>query len=109
MDEKAGEFDYAPFGIIGLETALGLSLGLVQEGTLSLAALLRKLGSNPAAIMKLNKGTLAAGADADITLIDPDLAWTVAASEFKSKSRNTPFDGWKLKGKAVRTIVGGKL
>ncbi len=109
LDEKSGEFDYAPFGIVGLETALGLTLRLVEEGVLSIAEAIRKLASNPASILKMGKGTLAAGSDADITIIDPRLEWTVDASQFKSKSKNTPFSGWKLKGRAVQTIVGGKL
>jgi dihydroorotase len=108
-DEKSGEFDYAPFGIVGLETALGLTLKLVDEGVLSLTAAVRKLSTNPAAILKIGKGTLAVGADADITIIDPIAEWIVDASQFKSKSRNTPFDGWKLKGKAVQTFAGGRL
>lgn len=108
-DEKSGEFDYAPFGIVGLETAVGLTFKLVHEGVFSPADAVRKLSLNPATVLKLNKGTLSVGADADITIIDPDAEWTVKAAEFKSKSRNTPFDGWKLKGKAVRTIVGGKV
>jgi dihydroorotase len=108
MDEKSGEFDFAPFGIVGLETSLGLTLQLVQEGVLSLSVAIQKLTTNPASVMKLSKGTLSIGAAADITIIDPDLAWTVDASQFKSKSKNTPFNGWKLKGKAVQTIVGRK-
>ena len=108
MDEKSGEFDHAPFGIVGLETALGLSLKPAAEGRLSLSDLLRKLSVNPAAILKINKGTLSTGAEADITIIDPNIEWMVDASQFKSKSKNTPFNGWKLKGKAVRTIVGGE-
>ena len=109
MDEKAGEFDYAPFGIVGLETSLGLTLKLVDENVLSLSEAIRKLSVNPAAILKIDKGALAAGSDADITIIDPGAAWTVDSSRFKSKSRNTPFNGWKLKGRAVRTIVGGRI
>ena len=109
MDEKSGEFDYAPFGIVGLETALGLTLKLVQEGVFSMTEVIRKLSVNPALILKLEKGTLSVDADADITMIDSNEDWTVDASQFKSKSKNTPFDGWKLRGKAVRTIVGGKL
>jgi dihydroorotase len=108
-DEKSGEFDYAPFGIVGLETALGLTLNLVCEGALSLVEAIRKLSVNPAALLKIGKGTLSAGADADITIIDPNLEWTVKASEFKSKSKNTPFDGWKLKGRAMQTIVAGRI
>ncbi len=109
MDEKSGEFDFAPFGIVGLETALGLTLRLVDEGVLSLSEAIRKLCSNPASILKSNKGSLAVGSDADITIIDPNAEWTVNAAQFKSKSKNTPFNGWKLKGKAVQTIVGGAL
>lgn len=109
LDEKSGEFDYAPFGIVGLETALGLTLKLVEEGIISLTELVRKLSLNPATVFKLDKGTLAIGADADITIIDPNLEWNVDASLFRSKSKNTPFNGWKLKGKAIQTIVGGRL
>jgi dihydroorotase len=109
MDEKSVEFDYAPFGIVGLETALGLTFKLVQEGTLALSGAIAKLSINPATILTLGKGTLSVGVDADITIIDPDIEWTVDASQFRSKSRNTPFNGWKLKGRAVRTIVGGKI
>jgi dihydroorotase len=109
MDEKSGEFDYAPFGIVGLETVLGLTLKLVDEGILSLAEVIRKLSVNPALILKLNKGMLTVGADADVTIIDPNIEWLVDASRFRSKSMNTPFNGWKLKGRAVLTIVGGKI
>jgi len=108
-DEKSGEFDYASFGIVGLETALGLTLNLVCEGALTLTDAIRKLSANPASIMKLNKGTLTAGADADITIIDPAEEWVVDSSQFKSRSKNTPFNGWKLKGRALQTIVGGKI
>ncbi len=108
-DEKSGEFDYAPFGIVGLETALGLSLKLVNEGVLSLNDLVRKLSLNPAATLKLPKGTLSVGSDADITIIDPALEWTVDTNQFRSKSKNTPFNGWKLKGRAVQTVLGGKV
>jgi dihydroorotase len=109
MDEKSGEFDNAPFGIVGLETALGLTLKLVQEGILSMTEAIRKLSLNPASILKLNKGSLSIGADADITIIDPNVAWTVDSMKFKSKSRNTPFNEWQLKGRAEQTIVGGRL
>lgn len=109
MDEKSGEFDYAPFGIVGLETALALSLRLAGEDVLSIAEVIRKLSINPASVLKLNKGALSVGADADITVIDPDAEWTVNASQFKSKSKNTPFNSWKLKGRAAQTIVGGKV
>ena len=107
-DEKAVEFDAAPFGIVGLETAVGLSLRLVNEGLLSLTDLITRMSLAPARIIKSGGGTLSAGSAADITIIDPELEWTVDASQFRSKSRNTPFDGWKLKGRAVRTIMGGR-
>jgi dihydroorotase len=107
-DEKAVEFDAAPFGIVGLETAVGLSLKLVQDGVLSISDLITRMSTAPARMINVSKGTLSVGADADITIIDPDIEWTVDASQFKSKSRNTPFDGWKLRGRAVQTIVNGK-
>ena len=108
MDEKSGEFDYAPFGIVGLETSLGLSLTLVQDGVLSMQQLVERMSTAPAKIIKSGGGTLSAGSIADVTIIDPNAEWTVNAAEFKSKSRNTPFDGWKLKGKAIQTIVRGR-
>ncbi len=109
MDEKSGEFDFAPFGIVGLETALGLTLKLVEEGVLSLTEAVRKLVTNPASILRIGKGTFSLGVEGDITIIDPKVEWIVDASQFKSKSRNTPFNGWKLKGKAVQTVVGGRI
>jgi dihydroorotase len=108
MDEKTVEFDAAPFGIIGLETAVGLSWKLVQDGVLTVPELIRRMSSSPASILRVGRGTLSVGADADITIIDPNAEWTVKASEFRSKSRNTPFDGWTLKGKAAYTILGGR-
>lgn len=107
-DEKAGEFDQAPFGIVGLETSLGLSLQLVRDGVLSLSDLVVKMSANPAKILKLDSGALSVGAVADITIIDPELEWIVDAKQFASRSRNTPFDGWKLKGRAIETIIGGR-
>jgi dihydroorotase len=73
-----------------------------------MAELVRKMSLNPAKALKLQKGTLSVGSDADITIIDPAVEWTVDTSQFRSKSRNTPFNGWKLIGRAVQTIVGGK-
>jgi dihydroorotase len=108
MDEKSGEFDYAPFGIVGLETALGLTLKLVDEGALSLSEAISKLTKNPASILKIGAGTLTVGSDADITIIDQNVEWTVDSALFKSKSKNTPFNGWKLKGRAIQTIVQGR-
>ena len=109
LDEKTGEFDAAPFGIVGLETSVGLALKLVQEGVLSMPQMIERMSMAPARIIKSGGGTLSVGAVADITIIDPDLDWTVEVSRFKSRSKNTPFDGWKLKGRAVQTIVGGRL
>jgi len=108
MDEKTVEFDAAPFGIVGLETAVGLSLRLVQEGVLTMPQLIERMSTTPGRIIN-HGGTVSVGAAADITIIDPDVEWTVDATQFKSKARNTPFNGWKLKGRAVRTIVGGVL
>jgi dihydroorotase len=107
--EKEVEFDYAPFGITGLETELALSLmQLVHTGKMSLLDLIAKFTVNPARLLNLPKGTLSAGADADVTVFDPDTEWIFHAEESLSKSKNSPFDGWKFKGKAVATIVGGK-
>jgi dihydroorotase len=108
LDEKSGEFDAAPFGIVGLETSVGLTFKLVQEGVLTITQLVEHMSTTPARIIKSGGGTLSVGAVADITIIDPDLEWTVDASQFKSRSKNTPFNGWKLKGRAVQTIVGRK-
>ncbi len=110
-DEKALEYDRAPFGITGLETALGLTLHqLVNKGVIDLMRMVTMCSTNPAKIFKLNnRGTLAPGSIADITIIDPDLKWTYKASESRSKSRNTPFEHWEFNGAAVTTIVGGKI
>src|SRR5205807_5495281 len=107
--EKEVEFDAAPFGIVGLETELGLFLDLLvhKKRTIELPRLIEMFTVNPARLLQIEAGTLLVGSAADITLIDPELEWTVDAAAFQSMSRNTPFDGWKLKGRAVRTIVGG--
>jgi dihydroorotase len=108
--EKEVEFDAAPFGIVGLETELGLFLDLLvhKTKTIELPRLIEMFTVNPARLLQIEAGTLSVGRSADVTLIDPGLEWTVDAGAFQSMSRNTPFDGWKLKGRAVRTIVGGK-
>jgi len=108
--EKEVEFDAAPFGIIGLETELGLFLDLLvhKQRKIDIARLIEMYTVEPARLLKINAGTLSIGAPADVTLIDPDLEWTVKIDKFESASRNSPFDGWKLRGRAVRTIVGGK-
>ncbi|MDT4955359.1 MAG: dihydroorotase [Acidobacteriota bacterium] len=110
-DEKALEYDQAPFGITGLETAVGLALDrLVNEGTISLERLVELCSSNPARIFNLaDRGTLRRGAWGDVTIIDPELSWTFDVSRSKSKSRNTPFDGLKMRGSAVATIVAGRI
>ncbi len=108
--EKEVEFDAAPFGIVGLETELGLFLDLLvhKTGAIELPRLIEMFTLNPARLLKIDAGTLSSGAVADVTLIDPELEWTVDEKVFETASCNTPFDGWKLKGRAVRTIVGGE-
>jgi dihydroorotase len=109
VQDKEQDFARAPFGIVGLETALPLTLALVEEGVLSLESAVAKLTAEPARVFKLPKGSLAVGAEADVVIIDPDLQWEVDPGRFRSKSRNTPFAGWKVKGRAVTTIVGGRV
>jgi dihydroorotase len=108
--EKEVEFDQAPFGILGLETELGLFLDILvhRRKALDLPRVIALLTVNPARLLKLDRGTLSVGAAADVTIIDPDREWTVDRERSASRSRNTPFHGRKLKGRAVRTIVGGK-
>lgn len=110
-DEKALEYDQAPFGIVGLETAVGLALDrLVNKGTISLNRLVELCSTNPARIFSLaNRGTLREGAWGDVTILDPELSWTFDVSRSKSKSRNTPFDGWTMRGAVVATIVAGRV
>jgi len=110
IEEKEVEFDYAPFGMIGLETALSLVITeLVEKKHLNWIGAIAMLTSNPARIFKLDQGRIKVGAPADLTIIDPKIEWEVNPSEFKSKSKNTPFGGWKLKGRAWITIVDGKI
>ena len=107
--EKEVEFDYAPFGITGLETELALSLmQLYHTKRLELPKLIAKYTIAPARLLGLAKGTLTVGTDADLTIIDPDREWVFGSAASASKSRNSPFYGWRLKGKSVATIVGGK-
>ncbi|CAN5384869.1 dihydroorotase [soil metagenome] len=110
-DEKALEYDRAPMGITGLETALGLAFDrLVNKGFIDLVRLVELCSTNPAKIFKLaGRGTLAPGSIADVTIIDPDLEWTYKAADSRSKSRNSPFNGWEFTGAAVATIVGGRI
>src|SRR4030095_4805436 len=108
--EKEVEFDAAPFGIIVLETELGLFFDLLvqKSRTIDVARLIEMYTIEPSRLLKIDAGTLSIGARGDVTLTDPELEWTVRLDKFESASRNSPFDGWKLKGRAVRTIVGGK-
>src|SRR5690242_14063594 len=108
--EKEVEFDQAPFGIVGLETEVGLFIDLLvhKHRTVGIKRLIEMYTVEPAKLLNLKAGTLSPGSAADLTLINPDLEWTVRVDEFQSMSRNSPFDGWKLKGRAVQTIVGGK-
>ena len=107
--EKQQGFTDAPFGIVGLETAWPLTLALVEEGILSLEAAVEKLSTAPAKAFGLSKGTLVVGADADVVVADPQEPWEVDPAKFRSKSRNTPFAGWKVKGRIKTTIVGGRV
>jgi dihydroorotase len=107
--EKSREFSLAENGMVGLETAVPLSLKLYHEGLLSLMELFRKLTVNPARIFKLDKGKVKVGSDADLTIIGPEAEAVINKWRFKSRGRNTPFDGWRLKGKVVKTVVGGKV
>uniref|UniRef100_A0A831XKR3 Dihydroorotase n=1 Tax=Geobacter metallireducens TaxID=28232 RepID=A0A831XKR3_GEOME len=109
LDEKDVEFNEALNGIIGLETSLPLSLKLVEEGILSLPALVEKMSLNPAKILGIERGTLKSGAVADVTIIDPNAVWTVEADKLASKSKNSPFLGCEMKGAAAYTIVSGKV
>jgi len=108
-DEKKVEFDQAPFGIVGLETCVPLCFDrLVHRGSIGLSKLVALLSTNPARILKIAGGALAEGALADITVLVPDAQVTVDPSKFRSKSRNTPFGGWQLRGAVAATIVGGR-
>ncbi|MEW6048653.1 MAG: dihydroorotase, partial [Bacillota bacterium] len=109
-EEKACELDQAPFGAVGLETMLALVLGeLVRDGTLSPLQAVRAVTLNPVRVLGLPGGRLAEGEVADITLFDPGREWVVDPDRFQSRGRNTPFAGWKLKGRPVGTIVGGTI
>lgn len=108
--EKEVEFDHAPFGITGLETELALSLmQLVHSGRMGLADVIAKFTTGPARLLRLDKGTLNPGADADVTVFDPAREWTYDARTTASRSRNSPFHGWKLRGRALLTVVAGKI
>ena len=107
--EKDVEFEAAAFGLIGLETSLGLTLKLVHNGTITLRRVVELMSTAPARILRVPGGTLKVGSPADVTILDLHREWTVDVGTFASKSRNCPFNGWTLKGRAVMTIVGGKV
>lgn len=108
-DEKEVEFDHALNGVVGLETTLPLALRMAEEAGIPLDRLVALLSVNPARILGLPLGTLAAGAEADITIVDPTRRWTVQAAHFHSKGRSTPFEGMQMQGQAVMTIVAGRI
>ncbi len=108
-DEKMVEFDQAPFGIVGLETALPLSLKLVEDGVLTLNGMIAKLTHLPSAVINIRKGALNPGDQADIVIFDPERKVKIDRERFRSKSKNTPFNGWDLKGVVLYTIVNGNI
>ncbi|MCL4845045.1 MAG: dihydroorotase [Acidobacteria bacterium] len=109
-DEKHVEFDHAPFGIVGLETAVSLTFDrLVHRGTVGIARMVELLSTNPARILRIPGGHLSPGAVADITILAPDLTVRVDAARLRSRSKNTPFGGWTLRGGVAATIVGGRM
>jgi dihydroorotase len=110
LSEKEGEYDHAAFGIVGLETAVAVLLDqLVRPGHVPLATLVSRMSHDPARLLNLPGGRLTAGAPADLTLLDLEAEHTVEPARFRSKSRNTPFGGWTLRGAPAMTIVGGKV
>jgi dihydroorotase len=109
-EKKERELDQAPNGILGLETFLPLCVThLIEPGHLSWPQMLAKMTVNPAKVLGIDRGTLQPGKVADVTVIDPKAKWTIDKNESKSKSRNTPFHGWKVTGRAVATVVGGEV
>jgi dihydroorotase len=107
--DKQVEYQHACFGIVGLETALPLTLRLVQENRLTLPRAIEKITSTPASIFNLDAGTLSVGKFADVVIFNPEEEYTVDVSRLHSRSKNSPFDGWKVKGKVTHTLVGGKV
>jgi len=109
-EEKDVEFSYAPFGVIGMESLLPVVVtALIEPGVLTWPQAIARMTVNPARVLRLAKGTLAVGADADVTIIDPAAAWTIDVTKFRSKSRNCPFAGWKVTGKPLTVIVAGEI
>ncbi len=110
VEKKTRELDQAPYGIIGLETLLPVCvLSLIEPGHLTWPQLIEKLTVNPARVLGIDRGTLRPGAAADVTVIDPAAEWVIDPSRFRSKSRNCPFAGWKVRGRAHAVIVGGTV
>ncbi|MCH7769261.1 MAG: amidohydrolase family protein [Nitrospinae bacterium] len=107
--EKEVEFDQAAFGVVGLETALPLVLRLVEEGLMGLPEAVERLTLGPARCLGLPAGTLSVGSPADVVVFNPEEAWTVEPERFYSRGRNTPFAGWKVKGRVLATIVDGRV
>ena len=108
-DDKAVEFDKAPFGIIGLETAIPIVLDrLLHTGRISIGRIVELLTTNPARILGLPGGSLAPGAPADVTVLAPDATTLLRADAFRSRARNTPFDGWQLRGAVAAVLIGGR-
>ncbi len=109
-EKKMRELDLAPFGIVGLETLVPIVVkGLIDPGHLGWPDVIRKLTVAPAELLGINKGTLKPGADADVTILDPEVRWTIDPAQFRSKSRNTPFGGWEVRGRAHTAIVAGEI
>ena len=109
-EKKMCELDQAPFGIVGLETLIPITVrSLIEPGHLTWPDVIAKLTIHPARLLGIPKGTLSPGSDADVTLIDPDLSWTIDPSQFLSKSRNTPFGGWTVRGRADTVVVAGEI
>ncbi len=108
-EEKSWPLADAPFGVVGLETAFPLAMALTVDGRLTSAQVIGLLTAKPAAVMGLDCGTLAVNARADVTIVDPGAEWVVDPGQFRSKSRNTPFAGWKMRGRVVATVVDGRV
>ena len=109
-EKKMRELDQAPFGIVGLETLIPITvLGLIEPGHLTWPEVIRKLTVEPARLLNIPKGTLRPGADADVTIIDPETTWKIDPAAFHSKSRNTPYGGWEVRGRAHTVIVSGEV
>ena len=110
FEEKETEYDAAAFGILGLETAVGLVLThVVEKGVLTLGQVVEKMGIHPRRVLGLEESRIAKGSPANLTILDPNAEWTVDKTRFQSKSRNTPFDGWMLKGRSVGVLNNGQV